>query len=283
MAAPAPIAPKAIVKAIPVKAGSNLISTRLDQTVTPGAAPAGSVNVGESVQLRFNMKAGETKYIPSPGISYYIGFLGDLAGNLNNYQGLQIRAINRGQPRSDVFHVQGTGLRFGTNNFSGLEIVNLDPANPVRITVIIGGGITQNSYDEFIDKRVVLAANAINVTVTGGTVNVTTAAGVFLNVLSKNAATVSVAWKTRAPAWADSLAAGASAVVTDGYTGLARKTIIFANDDAAGLLQVLDAAGNILSVIQPSTAWTTDTGGTITLKNATAGAIACHIGEVYYS
>jgi len=274
MAQPAPLPPALKVDRVAVNNGSNRISTLLGATTTPGT-DSSSLPLSETHQLVQNINPGATLLIPIAGISYYFEFIGTLAG-VANTKLLQVRAVNRGQPRAPILHVMGTGLRFGTQSFTGIEITNPDLANPVRFTVDIGGGIPNQSYDEFIDKRVIISQ-------TGGTITVTTAAGAFLSCLVKNEPTVSVGFTTRVGAWADSLAGGASQAVADGYLGLSRKSIIFANDDAVAVLQVLDPTGNILGTVQPSTSWTTDTGGTLTLKNPTGGAVTCHIGEIYYT
>jgi hypothetical protein len=274
MALPAPLPPRVAAKVIPVSGGTNRISAQLGSTITPNTKVGGDVAIPESYQLVIRMQAGETKTIPLPGLSYYFGFVGTTGGVPNNYNGLEVRALQKGQPRSKLIHVQGTGLRFGTFSFSGLEIVNLDGANALEFTIVISGGVPQNSYDEFIDKRVILAGAA-------GSVVVTTAPGVNLTV--QNGVTFTVGYATRDVSWADSLGAGATQAVTDGYLGKARKSIIFANDDNAAILTVLDAGGATLGSIQPGTSWTTDTGGTITLQNPSGGAVSCHIGEVYYS
>jgi hypothetical protein len=156
-------------------------------------------------------------------------------------------------------------LRLGTTGFHQVEIQNPDPANSILVNIVIGGGIPNNSYDEYIDNRVVIQ-------------NVSGA-----NIFVQNGPTTAVSFTTRNGAWADSLAAGTSQVVSDGYLGLARKSIIFANDDAAIVLTILDAAGNIISSVQPSTAWNQEVGGTVTLHNPGANPVVCHIGETYYS
>lgn len=273
MALPAPIQQATKVVLHPIANDNNRVSNRLPQAQAPERAP--TLAVTETHQFISNILGGGTVVIPLSGISYYFEFLGTLGGIPNNFAGLGVRAVLGGQPRSTIIHVQGTGLRFGTLVFNALEVTNLDPVNSCRFTVDVGGGIPNNSYDEYIDKRVIISNS-------GGSITVNTAVGVNLAVA--NGLSGIVGFKTRNNAWADSLAGGAGQAVTDaaGAWGTRRKTIIFSNDDPAAILTVLDTNNNIIGSIQPSTAWTTDTGGTITLKNPSGGAVTCHIGEVYY-
>lgn len=265
MALPAPIRTPSRVASIPVHGGNNRVSGYLDATVTPGAKSPGQQIVNETHQVVMTMPAGATQLISIPGISYYFGYI-------NLAAGVSVRAINAGQPRTSIIHVQGTGLRFGTQTFNAIEITNTNGA-AVTFTVYIGGGVPNNSYDEFIDKRVIVSSST--------SVTIATAPGT--NVTVQNGITFSVGYTTRDASWGDSLNAAASQVVTDGYVGKARKSIIFANDDNVSILTVLDVGGNIMGSIQPATSWTIDTGGTVTLHNPSGGAVVCHIGEVYYS
>lgn len=276
MSAPAPISNPRPVVSVPVSqtGSNNRISSQLARTSTPGGATDTTQIVSETRQLVTSLRGGQSIIIPFSGISYYFEFVGTLGGISNNFRGLRVRAMNAGHPRSDLIHVQGTGLRFGTLVFNGIEVVNLDPVNSVLFTIDVGGGIPNNSYDEYLDKRVIIAAGT-------GSVTVTTSAGVNLNV--QNGVTFAVGFTTRNAGWADLLAAGATQAVADGYLAKARKSIIFANDDAVAVLTVFDVGGNILGSIQPGTSWTTDTGGTIQLHNPSGGNVVCHIGEIYYS
>lgn len=273
MALPAPIQQATKVVLHPIAQDNNRISNRLPQA-QPQAAPT-TLAVTETHQLVTNLLGGGTIFVPLSGISYYFEFLGTLGGIPNNFAGLGVRAVLGGQPRSQIIHVQGTGLRFGTLVFDSLEVTNLDPVNSCRFTVDVGGGIPNGSYDEYLDKRVIISNS-------GGSITVNTAVGVNLAVA--NGLSGIVGFKTRVPAWADSLAANTTQDVTDaaGVWGTRRKTIIFSNDDPAAILTVFDSNSNIIGSIQPSTAWTTDTGGDIKLRNPTAGPVTCHIGEVYY-
>ncbi len=258
MKSPAPLDKAASVLAVPVSTGNNRISQFLAATSQPNSSPHGATEVyTDTQQINSVVAANATIVINATGISFYFGTLPAAAG-------LNVRAINAGQTRSTGNYVQGTGLRYGTQGFQKLEITNPSAAQ-VAFTLIVGGGVPNNTYDEFIDKRVIVTNNPSS------------------NVLIQTSETVTIGFATRTPAWADTLAAGASQIVTENYLGYQRKSIIFSNDDAAAVLLVLDANGNTIGSVQPSTAWTTDTGGTITLKNPSGGNVICHIGEVYYT
>lgn len=275
MSAPAPIRNGNLkVVSIPVSQGSNRIGTHLDATTTPGSLVGGLVNIGESRQIVTIVKAGETVYVPQAGLSYYLEFLGTTAGIPNNFAGLHIRAMQKGQPRSDVIHVQGTGLRFGTFSFSGLQIFN-PSASDALFTLGVGGGVANNSYDEFIDNRVIISNTG------GAAVVVITAPGTNLSVVPGISSVV--AFKTRVPAWADSLGATTTQDITDGYLGKTRRSVVIANDDVAAVLLVFDAAGNTLGSVQPGTSFYLETAGDIKVNNPTANPVVCHIGEVYFT
>lgn len=278
MAAPAPITngnrPLAVV---PVARDSNRISGHLAQTTTPGALTGGLVNIGESQQVRMVLGAGKTASIPKAGLSYYFSFIGTVvAGDsgVSDNSIVSVRALQKGQPRSTILHAQGTGLRFGTFTFSALEVVNLQ-AHAIFISFVVGGGTSENSYDEYIDNRVIIDATG------GSSVVVTTAPGVNLSVVPGISSCV--AFKTRTPAWADSLGAGATQDIADGYLGRTRRSVVIGNDDNATILMVLDAAGNILGSIQPGTSFYLETAGDIKVNNPSGVAVVCHIGEVYFT
>jgi hypothetical protein len=194
-----------------------------------------------------------------PGISFYFPGVTGLTG-------INARPINAGQSRSFVNYAQGTGLRLGTSSFQKVELSNPDLVNANTVTIIVGGGIPNNTYDEFIDKRVI-------VTNQPGT-----------NLIVQNAPTTVVGWKTRTPAWADSIANGITVTVTDGYTAHGRKAISVCNNDTgAALLTLQDAGGSTIATIQPSTAFYLETGGTVKVNNASGGAVSCNICEIYYT
>lgn len=276
MAAPAPIVSNKRQQSIPVAEGSNRVSGFLDATTTPGSQRTGDLAVSQTHQVVQVVKAGQTTLLNFAGISYYFEFIGSTAGVANTSL-LGVRPISRGSARPQILHVQGTGLRFGTTPFIQLEINNGSGAD-VLFTVDIGGGVPNNSYDEYLDKRVIISGAS-----TGGTtVNVTTPPGT--SIVIQGDSTTNLAFKTRSAGWGDSLAAGVSQQVTGGgIAGKVRKSILFSNDDAAAVLQVLDAAGNIFATIQPASAWYNESSDTFSLKNPTANPVTCHIGEVYYN
>lgn len=257
MGLPAPIAPQRQGLVVPVHQGNNRINQFLNETTTPGTTTVATVTETHEL-VGITVPAGGSAFANLAGISFYFPFLSSALG-------INARPLNGGQSRSFVRYTQGTGLRLGTTGFQKVELQNRDPNNAQTVDIVVGGGIPNNTYDEYIDKRVIIQ-------------NV---AGV--NIATKNGPTIAVGFKTRTPAWADSLASGVSQTVLDGYNALSRKSIIFTNDDAAIVLLILDAAGNTISSVQPSTAWNQDVGGTLTLKNPGANPVVCHIGEVYYS
>jgi len=263
MAAPAPITPPRVAVATAVSRGNNRIANFLNSGTTPGTDSGLTQSLTDVHQVTQVLAPNAHLIVSIPGISFYFPAVSSLSG-------IQARPINPGQSRSFVNYVQGTGLRLGTVAFSGIELINVDTVNANTFTVIIAGGIPDQSYDEFIDKRVI-------VTQTHGV------GGVIVNLITQQAPTFLVGFTTRAAGWADLIGAGATQDVTDGYLGKQRKSIIFANDDAAAVLTVFDTAGNILGSVQPATSWTTDAGGDVKLHNPTAGNVIAHIGEVYYS
>lgn len=278
MAAPARIVNgQVFVPPIPVSQTSNRISGHLAQTTTPGTLTGGLVNIGESQQVRTVMKANQTLLIPKAGLSYYFSFLGSvIAGGsgVSNGAIVTVRALQKGQPRSQILHAQGTGLRFGTFTFSALEIINNQAAD-IFVSFVVGGGTSENSYDEYIDNRVIIDATA------GSSITVVTAPGVNLSVVPGISSCV--AFKTRVPGWADSLGAATTQDIPDGYLGRTRRSVVIGNDDNATILLVLDAGGNTLGSIQPGTSFYLETAGDIKVNNPSGVAVVCHIGEVYFT
>lgn len=258
MAAPPPILRPYDAPVVPVHRGTsaNRISAHLSDTTQPGGG-SGAIVFTETHAATVIVPANNTLRVNLAGISFYFPAVASILG-------INARAIRPGQSLPYVTFAQGTGLRFGTTGFVGVDLQN-DSNSANQVTIIVGGGVPNNSYDEFIDKRVIITNNPAS------------------NVLIETGPTVAYGYKTRDPAWADSLASLATQVLTDGYLSQDRKSAIFANDDAAIVLQVLDVNGNIIGDVQPSTSWTTDTGGTLKLYNPGGAPVTCHIGEVYYT
>lgn len=243
---------------IPIANGSNRISLLSPRPTAAAVIAQDSGAVTDTQQVTVPIPAGGTIRVNLAGISFYFS-------SMSSVSGVQARPINSGQTRSFITYALGQGLRLGTSGFQQVELVNLDPINQNTVTIVVGGGIPNNSYDEFIDKRVIVVNNpASNVFVEWGT-------------------TISVAFKTRTPAWADSLLAGATQVVASGYLGKNRKQIVFANDDLNQVLTVFDSTNNIMGSVQPSTSWTIESTDTMALHNPGANPVTCHIGEVYYN
>lgn len=224
-------------------------------SVGVGVQDPGLVNVSDAQSITTTIAAGKAIIIPLPGISFYFASLVATGG-------LNVRPITLGQSRSFINYVQGTGYRLGAGTFAQIEVSNPNLVS-VSFTMFVGGG-RANGYDEFIDKRVILN-------------------GQGSNILIQNGVTQAVAFKTRDGSWGDTLGAGATKSVADGYNGLARKQIIFSNNDPLLVLTVFDATGNILGTIQPLTAFTFETGGTVQLHNPGGSSVSCNIGEIYYS
>ncbi len=255
MALPNPIAPPHVVSQIPVSSGNNRISS-----FGPGAVGAQQQSaVTDTQQVNVVLPPGATIRVPVSGISFYFP-------SIKSPLGITARALNAGQSRSFGQYFQGTGLRFGTSGFNSVELVNPDVANQNTVLVVIGGGIPNNTYDEFIDKRVIVTNNPSS------------------NVLVQSGLTFAVGFRTRTPAWAETLGAGATQLITDGYLGKSRKQLIICNNDpGANLLLVQDVAGNPIGTIQPSTAFTFEGNGSVNLNNPNGGGVLCNIGETYYS
>lgn len=92
--------------------------------------------------------------------------------------------------------------------------------------------------------------------------------------------------RTELDAWANnSLAAGTGQNFSGVPTGLRmrRKAINVTNLDASGNLQVRDAAGHIGLTVFPQTSITLPISESVTIHNATAGAIACSISEIWWT
>lgn len=237
---------------IPVSSGSNRISDRGPKP--PVYAPSAPTVVTDTQSATVIIPGKGNLIVNLSGISFYFY-------SITSAKGIQARAINAGQTRSLLNFVQGTGLRLGTTGFQSVELINPD-AGINGVTIVVGGGIPDNTYDEFIDKRVIIANTSVAI---------------------KAAPTVAVAFKTRVPGWGDLLGAGATQDVADGYLGMTRHSVVFSNNDNANVLTVFDTAGNILGTVQPSTAFYLETSGDIQLHNPAGGAVACNIGEVYYT
>jgi len=243
----------------PVPSVGDIISARSMPGVTSSAPNAGIRRIADSHSNSGIIPANGTITINVPGISFYFEVLIG-AGTT----GVLARVYKAGQPSSLLLFFQGTGIRYGNIIFDTVEVQNTT-ANQVNYQIVVGGGIPNWSYDEFLDNR---------------TVSNQAAAG---GVAIANAPTKLVSFTTRVGAWTNSLAGGASQIVTESAAvGSARKTITFSNNDAALSLQVLDLAGNIAGTVQPATSWAQDMGGTLSLKNPNGGAVACNISEIYY-
>lgn len=257
MPGPAPLDAAVTVRPVSVSRGSNRISTQLDSTTTPGTL-ASNQAITDTHSATIVVPASGSLQVNLAGISFYFPSVTGLLG-------INARPINAGQTRSFITYAQGTGLRLGTSNFQKVELQNLDPANAVTVLIVVGGGIPNNTYDEFIDKRVI----------------VTNQPGV--NLVTQNATTNSVSLTTRDATWLNTLANGATRTVTDGYTTKGRKAFTVCNNDNAAVLSILDDQGNVIGTVQPTTAFYLEAGGTFKVNNASGAAVACNISEVYYT
>lgn len=243
--------------ALGVATGNNRIS-QLGPKVGGAIGAQQGATVTDTQQATVKIPAGGSITVNLPGISFYFP-------TLSSVLGVQARAINAGATRSFGQYYQGTGLRLGTSGFDKVELLNPDTVNVNTILIVVGGGVPNNTYDEFIDKRVIVTNNAAS------------------NVLVANGTTFAVGFKTRVPAWAELLNGNTTQIVAGGYNGKTRKQVMFSNNDIALVLQVWDSTGNPMGTIQPSTAFTFDTNDTVQLRNPNSGAVACNIGEIYYN
>ena len=92
--------------------------------------------------------------------------------------------------------------------------------------------------------------------------------------------------RTEVDAWSsNSLAAGTGQTFTGVPSGLRlrRKAINVTNLDPSANLQIRDAAGHIGLTVFPSTSITLPISEAVTVHNATAGAIACSLSEIWWT
>lgn len=83
--------------------------------------------------------------------------------------------------------------------------------------------------------------------------------------------------------WAEtSLDAGA----TESFAGTSgddyRKAIVVTNLDGSSDLQILDSSDQVAATIPPGTAWTIECGGTIKVKNPSAGTVNVNVAQIWY-
>jgi len=259
MALPPAIARPRNIPVLPVSAGNNRISQLSPQPVSNAVIAQQTGAVTDTQQATFTLAAGGTIQVNLSGISFYFAAMTGTAG-------CAARPINSGQSRSFINYAVGQGLRLGTSGFQKVEVSNLSVTLSVTFTIVVGGGIPNNTYDEFIDKRVIIINNPSS------------------NVFIENGATLSLGLTSRVGAWANSLAPGATQAVTeDTVTYKGRKQIMVSNNDTGQILQVLDANSKIIGTVQPTFTWTHESGGTMIVKNpGGVQTVDCNIGEVYY-
>lgn len=243
--------------AIPVPAGV-LQGQQQGPSVTNPNLPQNLRKVADSHSSSGIIAAGNgVTFLNVPGISFYFETLLGAGSN-----GILARIYKQGQPSSQLLFFQATGIRYGNTVFDAVELSNLPGNGQVSFQIVIGGGIPSFSYDEFLDRR----ANPSSSSVPVMTDKIT-----------------EVSFTTRVPGWANTLAGGTSQAITESATlGTQRAYLLISNLDAANLLQLLDASGNIIASIQPSVTYQFPVNGTITLKNPNVGAVLCNIGEGYY-